>query len=63
MVNYWCNFDVNGFLLTRVDRNGVVFRYSYDNMVRVVRVEAVENGVVVEFREILIEREKDFILL
>ena len=39
-------YDANGLPLTRTDRNGTLFRNTYDNMGRLVREEAVQNGVV-----------------
>ena len=43
-------YDANGLLLTRTDRNGTVFRNTHDNMGRVAREEAVQNGAVTAFR-------------
>ena len=38
-------YDINGNLLTKTDRNGTLFRSTYDNMGRLIRQEAVQNNV------------------
>ena len=39
-------YDINGLPLTKTDRNGTLFRMTYDNMGRLIRQEAVRNNVV-----------------
>jgi len=43
-------YDANGLVLTRTDRNGTQFQMTYDNMGRLVRENAVRNGVVTDWR-------------
>ena len=43
--------DANGLLLTKVDRNGTVFRYTHDNMGRLTREEAVINNTIIGHRQ------------
>jgi len=44
-------YDANGLITTRTDRNGTHFRNTHDHMGRLVREEAVRNGVVTDFRQ------------
>jgi len=44
-------YDLNGLVLTRTDRNGTIFTNEYDAMGRLVREEAVRNGVVMGYRD------------
>ena len=44
-------YDANGNMLTKTDRNGTLFRMTYNSMGQLTRQEAVQNGVVVGFRE------------
>ena len=43
-------YDANGLPITRTDRNGTRFDKTYDYMGRLVRENAVRNGVVVDWR-------------
>ena len=43
-------YDANGHLITHVDRNGTTFQMTYDNLGRMIRREALQNGVVATFR-------------
>jgi len=43
-------YDANGLPLTRTDRNGTLFRKTYNALGWLIREETVQNGVVVGFR-------------
>jgi len=49
-------YDVNGLPLTRTDRNGTLFRMTYNYIGLLIREEAVQNGVVVGHRRYIFRR-------